>query len=357
MRNRTWFALVILLACCRAEALGRRDICWDDVCAGMTLPQVEARLGKHGFKVHSGWLSRWIQRWRPRIGGVREYEGYIETMSAIRGAKCNPIPIRRRIPCASLDLAFVRFPSGRRRLLSLNGAESVPKGHLASELITNWQAELGPPDRAEWDRRPNAADGKMQWTFWDGHWEGKYPANWLTVRLNLLEKAAVKAGTLSPPDLETSVHAQSVDASFYARWVGREAERSWRGEHAGWTKDPRTGCRLWNSYPRRGDTVRWDGRCVKGYASGYGVARWSEFGREYEIVEGEFRGGKLNGHAEVTAGTAVRFDGEFRDNRPDGPGTLVEDGETYSGDWSKGCFAHDGKRTAFFTDLDHCNNF
>jgi len=197
----------------------------------------------------------------------------------------------------------------------------------------------------------------MQWTFWDGQWEGKYPANWLTARINLLEEAAVKAGGLSPPDLEKSVHAQSIDVSFYARWVGREAERSWRGEQAGWIKDPRTGCRLWNSYPSRGDTVRWDGRCVNGYASGYGVARWSEFGREYEIVEGEFRGGKLNGHAEVAAGPAVRFEGEFRDNRPDGPGTLVEDGETYSGNWSKGCFAQDGKRAAFFTDRDHCNNF
>lgn len=349
-----WLVLSLLLACGRAEAIEERKLCWQGVCAGMTLPEVDKRLEAQGFKVHGNWLSRWFQRWLPG-NSVNDYDAYLETVSATRDGKCDQVATRYGLSCPYLNLGFVRFPSGRRRLLYLNGADSVPTKRLASEVIADMKAVLGPPDTSEWKKWPEESGGRERWTVWDAHWGGA--GNWLTVTINLLEAANVKEGNLLPPDLRKSVHASSVDIDFYAKWIGLEAEKAWRGERAAWSKDPRTGCRVWNNYPNETDTVSWDGPCVNGYASGHGIVRWSEFGREYEVVKGEFRGGKLNGHAVETLSDEVRFEGEFRDNRPEGPGTLERNGETYTGQWSKGCFTNDGRRTAFYTDRDQCDNF
>lgn len=357
VRYCIWLAVVYLLACGHAEAIEERNLCWEGVCAGMTLPRVESRLEARGFNVHDSWLSRWIQRGLPQITGAFEYERYIERVTANRGAKCDPVPIRQRHPCASMDLQFVRFPSGRRRLISLSGTESLPTKRLASSIIADLQKALGPPDKAEWKKWPDERLGQKQWTLWEGSWEGKHVGSWLLVKINLLEEANVKEGTLLPPNLGDAVHASSIHYAFHALWIGREAEVAWEGEKAGWIKDPRTGCRLWNNYPKETDSVTWNGRCINGYASGYGVARWSASGREYELDEGEFRNGKLNGHAVITVKGALIFDGAFRDNLPDGPGTLKRNGETYSGIWSKGCFNKGGRKTAFFTDRDKCDNF
>lgn len=320
------------------------------------MAKAKARLRALGFTIHDNWLLRLIQRWlKPQsFGGVFEYQNYIESISATGGAACDRNPLHRRWPCSSLSIKFVRFPSGRLRVLSLRGTESLPAKHLASETITNLMAQLGQPSSAKWKI---VTGGGRRLTCWEGHWQGQRVAEWLSVNVNLSEEVPVKAGTLSPPDLERSVHASSIDFSFYARPVGFAAETAWSGQKANWIADQHTGCRLWNTFPREGDTVRWDGQCVNGYANGYGRARWSAFGREYEVDEGEFRAGKLNGYAVITAGRDSRFEGEFRDNRPDGHGTLEEDGVRYSGNWSKGCFAQDGKRAAFFADRDLCDAF
>jgi hypothetical protein len=130
-------------------------------------------------------------------------------------------------------------------------------------------------------------------------------------------------------------------------------------KEGGWIADSNNGCRIWNNFPQMNDNVSWEGLCKDGYADGYGIARWSigVNGFAYEIDEGEFRKGKLNGHAVVTLGSMRRFEGEFRNNLPEGQGTLEYDGEIYSGFWSKGCFNQDGRRMAFFTKADKCDSF
>lgn len=353
-----WLTFIFLLVCGHANALDDRRLCWQTVCAGMTMKQVKSQLAVQGFTVHDSWINRWIQRtFLSKLGGSREYERYIESITADRGAVCDPIPMRRRLPCASLELLLVRFPSGRRRLISIQGAKSIPSGRLASSVIADLQKTLGPPDNAEWKEMPSGNSVYKKWTYWSGQWDGKHAGSWLQVKINLVKAENVKDGGLSPPTLEDTVHVGSIDYSLYARWVGRDAESAWHGEKAGWSKDPRTGCRLWNNYPKASDSVRWNGECVNGYASGKGEALWSSYGGEYESDKGEFRNGKLNGHAVITLKDGRRFDGEFRNNLPDGPGTLTMDGDTYSGSWQKGCFNNDGKRVAFFTDRDKCNNF
>ena len=229
-RYCNWLLLALLLAGGRAEAIEERELCWRGVCAGMTLPEVEARLAALDFTMRGNWLTRWLQRWQPQIGGNWAYEGYIERVSASRGAKCEPVPVRR--PCSSMLIQFVRFPSGQRRLVSVNGAESTPTVRLASEIIADLKAVLGPPDRAEWRKWPEAGRGEVQWTLWAGDWNGERPGDWVLVRINVVEEADVVAGALSPPDLEGSIHASSIDFALSAHTVGLRAQRAWARETA-----------------------------------------------------------------------------------------------------------------------------
>lgn len=128
-----------------------------------------------------------------------------------------------------------------------------------------------------------------------------------------------------------------------------------RAEPPGWIADSRTSCRAWNNYPRADDRIAWDGPCVDGYAEGRGVLRWFSGGENYETDVGEFKRGKLNGSAVVT-NPRGRFEGVFRNNKPNGQGTLrTKDGTIFSGNWSNGCFNEGGRRTFFFTTEAECS--
>jgi hypothetical protein len=115
-----------------------------------------------------------------------------------------------------------------------------------------------------------------------------------------------------------------------------------------WITDSQGGCRTWNAAPRVGESVTWEGACVDGYVEGKGVLRWFLNGVVTEIDAGEFRKGKLEGHAEMTNGPTFRFEGEFHDHLPNGQGTMHDsDGQVYSGQWVNGCFSEGGRRKAF----------
>jgi hypothetical protein len=117
---------------------------------------------------------------------------------------------------------------------------------------------------------------------------------------------------------------------------------------SGWITDPQSGCRAWNSAPRAGESVTWEGRCVDGYVHGKGVLRWFYNGALSETDDGEFKAGKLDGYAEMTNGPDFKFEGQFRDHLPNGQGTMHDaDGEVYSGQWVDGCFNERGRRKVF----------
>lgn len=345
-----------------ADAIEENQLCWRDVCAGMTKPEVKARLKEHGFTIHDNWLLRWLRRLVPQIGGVFEFERYAEWISANRDAKCGwpPDPTKA---CSSIGLGFVRFPSGRRRLYSFHIVEVTPHKRLASEIIAELQSVLGPAFREEWRTyHPRWEQPGLHGTHWTGLWRPKemyFPSDMFSATISSHEFTNIEAGALSPPTQKDTIHADSVDFNFSALdMVALEVERAWKGEKAGWIADQHTGCRVWNTFPNDSDTISWDGPCENGFASGFGVVRWSKnIGGEYEVNEGEFRGGRLNGHAIITAGSDLRFEGEFRNHLPNGKGTLEVSGKTYSGNWSNGCFSQGGKRTAFFTHRDRCEKF
>lgn len=112
-------------------------------------------------------------------------------------------------------------------------------------------------------------------------------------------------------------------------------------QDARWIADSRTGCRVWDLSPRDGETIVWDGSCVNGFGQGPGTLKWFERnGTLIETDTANFIHGKFNGHVIINEWwSGEHFEGEFRDHKPNGPGTLVTgDGEVYSGRWVEGCF-------------------
>jgi hypothetical protein len=323
----------------------------------MTLPEVKSRLRSLGYDVNTRWLARLFERFLPQIGGVHDFEGYTEWISANRGVDCSQ-EIPERESCSSMDLGFVRFPSGRLRLYSFHVTETVASVRYASEVIDGLEVLYGEPDREGWKSAPQREWSKYRWTVWEGWWSGQHTGEWLAVDLHVNDELIVENGVLSPPELSKSLEINSIDHAFLSLPIGREAEYARIAEDAGWIEDPNTKCRVWNSFPNETDTISWDGAYKKGYVTGHGTVRWFENGDEYEVDVGEFRNGKLNGHAVITLNLdGVRFEGEFLDHLPHGQGVLEEDGNMISGNWVKGCLTVDGKSIAFFTHRDMCEDF
>jgi hypothetical protein len=115
-----------------------------------------------------------------------------------------------------------------------------------------------------------------------------------------------------------------------------------------WIADAHSGCRMWDPTPLPDEIIRWSGRCVGGYGEERGTLEWYSRGVLFETDVADFVRGKLNGHGNLRFTEGGEFDGQFRDQKPNGPGTYhTVDGRTYSGDWKDGCF-RDGKRRANF---------
>lgn len=123
----------------------------------------------------------------------------------------------------------------------------------------------------------------------------------------------------------------------------------------GWIADPKNGCRVWSTQKDLGDRVEWKGACVGGKAHGSGTLRWFFNGRNYETDEGEFRAGRLTGHAVVTFDDGARFEGQFLNEKPNGEGTWrTAAGETYTGKWKMGCFSEGGRQVNVATSKEAC---
>lgn len=94
------------------------------------------------------------------------------------------------------------------------------------------------------------------------------------------------------------------------------------GQPAYFIADPASGCKVWNSNPNAGETIRYEGACVDGYAQGKGEVSWFVDGRKMEVDTGSFARGQLEGRASLVffCGDEGRFDGVFRDGKKNGAG-------------------------------------
>ncbi|MDD9980364.1 MAG: caspase family protein [Gammaproteobacteria bacterium] len=131
----------------------------------------------------------------------------------------------------------------------------------------------------------------------------------------------------------------------------------------------RAGCFLWRTHYHSDQTTKWTGQCPGGIAHGHGTysvsagsdhsayegtgtlnegkkasGRWIEEWADGDRYEGEYRDGKRHGHGTLTwegteeyAGRQGRYDGEFRDGEFHGRGTLVwPSGSRYDGEFRGG---------------------
>jgi hypothetical protein len=122
-----------------------------------------------------------------------------------------------------------------------------------------------------------------------------------------------------------------------------------------WLKDG--DCSLYSAGAGPGDTVRWTGECVDGYAEGLGTATFTHDGQTQSFTanftrgvipdghvitrwgqgwsyDGETVAGRFNGAGILTTNTADRFEGQWTDGKMNGFGILRRaNGELYAGDW------------------------
>jgi hypothetical protein len=142
-----------------------------------------------------------------------------------------------------------------------------------------------------------------------------------------------------------------------------------------WIADASVGCQVWNPHPQAGETIRWSGPCVNGFAHGRGAAQWFRNNLPFETDEGEWRAGRQAGHGtqvwptgsydgELVEGEphghgvlilqGVRYEGEFRNGKPNGVGTLTRGGDTVKGSWIDGCLREGNRRASFGVPLSAC---
>jgi hypothetical protein len=128
-----------------------------------------------------------------------------------------------------------------------------------------------------------------------------------------------------------------------------------QADDARWTRDPRTGCQMWDANPVPGETISWDGTCVNGFGEGHGTLTWYTGSDVLETDKADFIHGKLNGHGTLAFADGEYFDGRFRDHKPNGQGTLrTSDGEIFSGRWVEGCFRDKTRKMNYGVPPDAC---
>src|SRR5580658_543746 len=122
-----------------------------------------------------------------------------------------------------------------------------------------------------------------------------------------------------------------------------------------WLKDG--DCALYSAGAGSGDSVRWTGECVDGYAEGLGTATFSHDGQSQSFTanfthgvipdghiitrwgqgwsyDGETVAGRFNGAGILITDTSDRFEGQWTDGKMNGFGILRRaNGELYAGDW------------------------
>ena len=123
----------------------------------------------------------------------------------------------------------------------------------------------------------------------------------------------------------------------------------------GWTADPRTGCKVWNTAPEPGESLSWSGGCVNNMADGRGVLQWYENGKPGDRYEGELKGGRHSGYGTTAYANGNRYAGTWLNDKAHGQGVYTRrDGSVYDGQWVNGCFNQGGRKAVVGASLKDC---
>lgn len=338
--------------------------CWRQLCAGMPIKDVTRALRDMNFRIDHNQLERLLQRIVP-WGGAFDFEQYAFHISARAGD-------------VRIELGFVRFPSGRKRLYTLTAKQNLQGRETSvAEAVSRLASQIGVtvgtvgvPEKMVWAPWPATLSDKQARSKLDIRWRydggsSVFHSPRISSAILTENEASIEDGMLAPPEEIDRLVAHSTSVSFSAfDDVAQEASSAWKAKDARWLADLKTGCKLWNNFPQgRNESVQWSGACdTDGLATGSGVATWSnQYGFPYETDEGEWEKGKLNGVATILVGKdyeeKTRFEGTFKDNLPNGLGTLKRKGQTYAGNWINGCLRVGPHSIAFFTHRDACSPF
>lgn len=106
-----------------------------------------------------------------------------------------------------------------------------------------------------------------------------------------------------------------------------------------WIADA-NGCKVWNQYPKPGESVSWSGACDNGIANGNGVMQWFKDGQLGSKYEGYLVDGKRAGKGVVFWKDGNRYEGDFVDGKLAGKGFYVtQNGNRYEVNSAKGVSA------------------
>jgi hypothetical protein len=149
-------------------------------------------------------------------------------------------------------------------------------------------------------------------------------------------------------------------------------------DQPGWIADPATKCRIWNSSPEPGNSIRWKGECREGLAHGHGTLEWFIGDQAASRFEGDYSEGRLHGQGVYSFANGDRYEGEYVDDmrsgrgvfalvdgtryegawlndRPHGQGTLTRpDGTAFTGTWTNGCFRQEQRQAVFISSTRDC---
>ncbi len=82
-------------------------------------------------------------------------------------------------------------------------------------------------------------------------------------------------------------------------------------------------CKIHNPYPQPNETITWDGDCVDGFASGKGMVKWYENGKQTAVDIGNFRYGKQYGVGKSTWANGSTYLGNWKNDKKHGFGTIT----------------------------------
>lgn len=92
-----------------------------------------------------------------------------------------------------------------------------------------------------------------------------------------------------------------------------------------WDSDA-SGCKVWNPAPAPNETVTWSGRCVNGFADGYGTETWYENGKIGNVITGTMVNGRFLGAVTVKYPNGNTYKGKLSgtgSGGPDGEGSIT----------------------------------
>ena len=140
-------------------------------------------------------------------------------------------------------------------------------------------------------------------------------------------------------------------------WLSCYAATSQATEVGAFVNDTDGGCKVWNPHPMAGETAKWTGACVNGFAQGAGSLQWLRDGKAFEKDDGEWDHGRQTGRGMQNWKTgsyegslvdgephgngvmtlqSARYVGEFRKGKPNGAGTVTNLQGAFSGTWRDG---------------------